>query len=115
MKRIISLGFVLGAPVVTLAAVTTFGTILDTLLNYLSYIIPALITIAVIYFIWGVITFMRASDEEAKKMSRTKIINGIIGLFVIVAFWGIIGIVKNTFMISNNPNDNVLPYTPPLK
>ena len=114
MKKIITLGLVLSAPLAASAA-TTFGTIIDTLLNYLSYVVPALITIAVIYFIWGVISFMTSSDEEAKKMGRTKIINGLIGLFVIVAFWGIIGVVKNTFVIGNNPNDNVLPYTPPLK
>ena len=117
MKKIISFGSVLGIPSLALAATgdATFGTILSTLLNLLSYVIPALITIAVIYFIWGVITFMTSSDEEAKKMGRTKIINGLIGLFVIVAFWGIIGVVKSTFGINNNPTDNVLPYTPPLQ
>ena len=117
MKKIIALGGLVSfTPMMASAAAnTTIGTIMDTLLSYLSYIVPALITIAVIYFIWGVITFMTSSDEEAKKMGRTKIINGLIGLFVIVAFWGIIGVIKNSFGISNNPNDNVLPYTPPLK
>ena len=45
-------------------------------------------------------------------MGRTKIINGLIGLFVIVAFWGIIGVVKNSFGIQNNPTDNIIPVTP---
>ncbi|MFA6386347.1 MAG: pilin [Candidatus Paceibacterota bacterium] len=112
MKKIITLGLVSGSPLLALAAGTTISNILDTLVNYLGYIVPALITIAVIYFIWGVITFMTSSDEEAKKMGRTKIINGLIGLFVIVAFWGIIGVVKNSFGIQNNPTDNIIPVTP---
>jgi hypothetical protein len=78
----------------------------------LSYVVPALITIAVIYFIWGVITFMGSSDEESKKMARTKIINGLIGLFVIVAFWGIIAIVKQTFGVGNSTGDSIVPLTP---
>ena len=43
-------------------------------------------------------------------MGRTKIINGLIGLFVIVAFWGIIAVVQRTFNIQaggtiNNSNN----------
>lgn len=112
MKKIIALGLVSGSPLLVFAGGTTISNILDTLVNYLGYVVPALITIAVIYFIWGVITFMTSSDEEAKKMGRTKIINGLIGLFVIVAFWGIIGVIKNSFGIQNNPTDNIVPVTP---
>ncbi|MCX6754198.1 MAG: hypothetical protein NTV03_04050 [Candidatus Nomurabacteria bacterium] len=112
MKKIITLGLVSGSPLLALAAGTEIGNIIDKLILYLGYVVPALITIAVIYFIWGVITFMTSSDEEAKKMGRTKIINGLIGLFVIVAFWGIIGVVKNSFGIQNNPTDNIIPVTP---
>lgn len=112
MKKIITLGLISGSPLLALAVGTTISNILDTLVNYLGYIVPALITIAVIYFIWGVIVFMTSSDEEAKKNGRTKIVNGLIGLFVIVAFWGIIGVVKNSFGIQNNPTDNIIPVTP---
>lgn len=119
MKKIISFSAVLGmvAPMFAFAGAgvgtpTTFQHIIETLIGYLNYIIPALITIAIIYFIWGVITYMKASDEEAKKMSRTKIINGIVGLFVIVAFWGIIGIIKNSFGVGNQTGGSVVPCYP---
>lgn len=114
MKKIISFGFILSfLPVLAFAApYTTFTTVLDTLVGYLNYIVPALITIAVVYFIWGVISFMTSSDEEAKKMGRTKIINGLIGLFVIVAFWGIVGIVKRSFGVGNQTGDSVVPCVP---
>ncbi len=112
MKKIIVLGLgLVSVPFVTNAADQIKG-ILDQLIGYLNYIVPALITIAVVYFIWGVITFMTSSDEEAKKMGRTKIINGLIGLFVIVAFWGIIAVVKNTFGIGNVTGQNITPCVP---
>lgn len=113
MKKIIALGLGIGfAPLLVFAAVNTVGGIIVQLLGFLSYVVPALVTIAVIYFIWGVISFIMASDEEAKKMGKTKIINGLIGLFVIVAFWGIIAIVKNTFSVGNATGDSIIPLTP---
>jgi uncharacterized membrane protein len=112
MKKIITLGFVLSAPFMALAATSTVDTILMKLIGWLNYIVPALITIAVIYFIWGVISFMTSSDEEAKKMGRTKIINGLIGLFVIVAFWGIIGLLQRTFDIRSGTETGVTPCVP---
>ena len=115
MKKIITSGLVLGsfAPLMASAAgIATVDSIIGQLLRYLNYIIPALITIAIIYFIWGVITFMTTSDEEQKKAGRAKIINGLIGLFVIIAFWGIIGIVQRTFSIGNSADSSVVPCYP---
>ena len=102
------------SPLFVFAASSTVGSVLATLIGYLNYIVPALITIAVVYFIWGVITFMTSSDEEAKKMGRTKIINGLIGLFIIVAFWGVIGLVKRSFDIDNQTGQSVVPCVPTL-
>lgn len=113
MKKIIAISAVIGSPLLAFAAGTaTFDTILGQLIGWLNYIVPALITLAVVYFIWGVIQFMISSDEEAKKMGRTKIINGLIGLFVIVAFWGIIAVVKNTFNIGNTTGQSIVPCVP---
>ena len=78
-------------------ATNDISAILQTIFMWISWLVPVLITIAIIFFIWGVIQFISASDEEAKKLGRTRIINGLIGLFVIVAFWGIIAVVKNSF------------------
>ena len=91
----------------------TVGGIIAMLSNWIGYIIPLLVTIAIGYFIWGVIQFMIAADEESKKVGRTKIINGLIGLFVIMAFWGIIAVVKNTFGIKGaaDTSNSIVPYS----
>lgn len=99
MKKIIALGFVLGAtPFMVLAAenVNAFS-ILGQIANLLAFVMPILIALAVVYFIWGVIQYTVSTDEEAKKGARGKIIQGLIGLFVIVAFWGIISLITTTF------------------
>jgi len=94
------------------SGVASAGSILVTIVTWLEYIVPALVTLAVIYFVFGVISFMRAADEEQKKKSKSKIVNGLIGLFVIVAFWGIIAVVKNTFNIGNATGQNITPCIP---
>ena len=99
MKKIISLGIVLGSmPMLAFAAagVSAFS-ILGNIARLLGYAIPVLITLAVVYFIWGVIQYTVSTDEEAKKGARSKIIQGLIGLFVIVAFWGILSLITTTF------------------
>ena len=112
MKKLIALGMVVGAPLITFAATGNIGGIIAQLLSYVKMIVPVLITVAIGYFIWGVIQFISASDEEAKKLGRTRIINGLIGLFVIVAFWGIIAVVQSSFGIESQGKvgiDSIIP------
>jgi hypothetical protein len=111
MKKIITLGGIMGfAPL--LASAADIDSILTTLVSYLRFFIPALITIAVIYFIWGVVQFMTSADEEQKKLGRSKIINGLIGLFVIVAFWGLIQVLQTSFGIGNTLDNPINPQVP---
>lgn len=100
MKKLIVLSSVL-LPVAAFAT-GTVDSILLRVIGWVKLIVPVLITIAIGFFIWGVIQYISASDEEAKKLGRTRIINGLIGMFVIVAFWGIIAVVQNTFGIESS-------------
>ena len=77
-------------------------TILGVIQSLLNIIIPILITLAVVYFIWGVIQYTISQDEEAKKQARSKIIMGLIGLFIIVAFWGIVNVISRTLGVGND-------------
>jgi len=112
MKKIISFGVVLGSMPIMAFAADAFSVI--TVINkILATLIPVLITLAVVYFIWGVIQYTVSTDEEAKKGARGKIINGLIGLFVIVAFWGIIRLVTNTFGVgAEQINSSAIPCIP---
>lgn len=63
----------------------------------LSAILPVLIALGVVYFVYGVVTYFIASDEEAKTSGKDRIIFGVIGLAVILSIWGLVRIVTNTF------------------
>ena len=116
-KLIVLSGFVLGlAPVMALAqitgapptvcgasgtAITTIQGLLCKSAEILGAILPILIALGVVYFVFGVITYVIASDEEAKKKGRDRIIGGIIGLAVIIGVWGLVTILNNTFGLGN--------------
>ena len=119
-KLIVLSGFVLSlAPVVALAAVsagtatcgggtiTDLGSVLCKIGQLLNAVVPVLIALGVVYFVWGVITYVISSDEEAKKAGRDRIIFGIIGLAVIVALWGLVGILTNTFGLTGSNTGNI--------
>lgn len=82
--------------------------------NILNTLIPILVVLAVFYFIWGVVKYFISDDEEAKKKGRSMIINGLIGLVVIVAMWGLVAIITKTFDLNGQVNVTVpcVPGTP---
>ncbi|OGI59793.1 hypothetical protein A2814_00385 [Candidatus Nomurabacteria bacterium RIFCSPHIGHO2_01_FULL_38_19] len=133
-KLIVLSGFVLALmlvviPVVALAQTTggptgnpcnvgnfaTASTIQDLLCrigNILNAVVPILVALGVVYFVYGVITYVIASDEEAKKKGRDRIIFGIIGLAVIVAVWGLVRILTRTFGLDNQRVPITYPTVP---
>lgn len=121
MKKLVLLGSVLAASPLFVFAQVQGGSIanndiwniLDLIAKLLRYAIPLLISLAVVWFIWGVIQYTISSDEEAKKGARGKIIQGLIGLFVILCFWGIISLVSNTLGIGADQLDpSTMPCIP---
>ncbi len=60
-------------------------------------VVPLLIAIAVVAFIWGVISqVLNPDNEEKKKQGKQFMIWGIIALFVIISIWGLVGILSKT-------------------
>ncbi len=98
LKKVVAYVLPVGALLPSLAfAQATANTILQTVQNIFNILIPLLITLGVIYFIWGVIQYVTAKDENAKSEARSVMISGIIGLFVIVSIWGLVRVITSTF------------------
>ena len=74
-------------------------------------ILPVLISLGVIYFVWGVVQYMIGDSEEAKKKGRNTIIFCIIGLAVIVSLWGIVYLVVDTFGLGGSSAPIPAPLT----
>lgn len=96
------LAFMLFSPIFAFAQTGTeadAGTIFNKIASIVQALIPFLITIAIIYFIWGVISFVIAKDDGTKEKARNVMISGVIGLFVILAVFGLVRVISNTFDI----------------
>jgi hypothetical protein len=123
-KLIVLSSFVFSlTPVLALAASTqvcnnigssgnqTIITMLCRVNQILGVVLPVLIALGVVYFAWGVISYVIAGDEEKKAAGRNKIIYGIIGLAVIIAVWGLVGVLTRSFGV-DNPTGVVTPVVP---
>lgn len=63
-------------------------------------LISLLFALAVLIFLWGIFEFIRdAESADGREKGKQHMIYGIIGIVIMVAVWGIIGILKNTFGI----------------
>ena len=61
-------------------------------------VIPLLIGVAVAAFIYGIIQyFLNPDNEEKRKAGKSFMVWGIISLFIMVSFWGIVNILQGTF------------------
>ena len=61
-------------------------------------VVPLLVTLAMVAFIWGVIQYyLNPGNEEKRKKGKDFIIGGLIALFVIIAMWGLVNILTTTF------------------
>lgn len=80
-----------------LVAAQTVDSALQTIFRILNTLIPILMVLATIAFLWGVIKFVVAADPDEKSKGRTYMIYGVIGLAAMVAVWGVVRLLVNTF------------------
>ena len=114
MKAIQKIGFVLGAAAASLTPFVAFaqtGTrdvqgIISLVQDILNLAIPVLIAFAVVWFIVNVVKYVvLAGSDEKRAAARTGMIHGLVGLFVLVAFWGLVNLVVSTLNLdTTTPN-----------
>lgn len=97
MKKIISIVSLFMFPVVAFGAVGNADSLFALVNKTLQQILPVLMSIAVIYFIYNVLMYAIAGDEEKKKEAKNNMIWGIVALFVMVSVWGLVNILIGTF------------------
>lgn len=108
IKKYVSVALTFG-PVVALAATAT--DLITTVSSIVGYLVPLLIAVAVVVFLWGVVQYVTAGGEEEKrKKARGTMVFGIVGLFVMVAVWGLVSVLTSTFGIT----EEEAPLTPTL-
>ncbi|MBI2610199.1 hypothetical protein HYW53_03410 [Candidatus Giovannonibacteria bacterium] len=81
---------------IPVANAQTFKGAADNITNALESVIPILFLIATIVFLWGVVLYITAAGSEDKnKKGHKYIIWGLVGLFVMVAVWGLVRLITS--------------------
>lgn len=91
-------------------AQATLSDIFDDLQVVFNAVIILLVILATLVFIWGVVKFIMAADNEKTRNEAKGIMTwGIVGLVAIVAAWGIV--LAITIQFGLNP-EQVIPLGP---
>jgi len=95
IARILPVGLMAMPMLVAAQTLDWFTNVTTTLGSVVSALVPIVIALAFVVFVWGLITFILASgDEAAKDEGKRRMIWGVIALFVIVSIWGIIALLQ---------------------
>ena len=94
--------------------------VMDLLIQTFTAIVPILLSLAVLVFLWGVVKFVaHAGDEKAVEEGKTLMVWGMVGLFVMVGVWGIVGYIQSSLGLTSaglpayQQQGNVIPVPPP--
>ena len=104
MKRILSSIIVSAFPIIALAQYgykytpdTGIGGLLILVGSWLGMVLPIIIALAVVWFIFNVFKYTIVNNEEDKTQAKSQMIWGIFGIFVMVSVWGFVAILQSTF------------------
>lgn len=90
--------------------VGSFQDIVRGLASFLNTkIIPLIISLTIVFFLWNLVRFIGAMDNEKERLLfRKYVINALIGMTIMLSVWGLVAILTNTFF-RNNP---IVPQLP---
>ena len=92
---------VFALPLVTLASDTGLQNLVRQAGGLIQGLIPIVIGLAVLVFLWGVLQYVIRTDDGGKETGRTFMLWGIIALFVMVSVWGLVNILDETLSLDN--------------
>ena len=97
-------------PFVVFAQADNIDQFISTLTDIVALIIPVVVALAFLYFLWGLLKFILHADDETKRAEGKQImIWGTVALFVMLTIWGIIALLQNTFVQPITPVRPTLP------
>lgn len=101
IKRIsIASLFTILVPAITFAADKDLAYLIAVFIKYLNQALFVLIGVAVVVFIYHIVKYFILPNED-RKAAGNYVMYSVIGFFVIISFWGLVNIIKNTFELDN--------------
>ena len=103
MKKVIY-AVVSFAPVLAFAqGLGQLESLVGNIRNLINSILPVLLALGVLYFFWGLITFIRsAGDPKGQEAGKSIMIWGIVALFIMVSVFGLLNWISGTVGLNNN-------------
>jgi hypothetical protein len=89
--------FLITFPSPTAAAAYDFRSLVALFIGMIKTLVPLIVALTLLYFIWGIFQLVRSNSEDARKEAIGVITYGIISLFVMVSVWGLVSLLTSTF------------------
>jgi len=88
---------------------------MNTLSKVMNAIVPIMVALALIYFIYGLAEYILegSGDTGKREEGRTRMIYGTIAMFVIASVWGLVYFIQDTLgiqRVNSVPAPMVQPY-----
>ncbi len=105
MKKASLLSFALFAlPLMASAAakIQDYIIVIAKFLN--SYVIPLLMAIALLFFMWGIVKYfiISGASSEGREQGKSLLLWGILAFVFMVSIWGIVRVVSSAMGTNNN-------------
>ncbi|MCA9362754.1 hypothetical protein KC851_00315 [Candidatus Kaiserbacteria bacterium] len=77
---------------------TTYGELVEFVLDLINIIIPTLLVVIFVYFIWKMVDawVLHAGDETKRTEGRSYAVVAVIIFVVMVSVWGIVAMLKQS-------------------
>lgn len=106
---IIFAGVLAFVPSVSFAVNKTLSDLTSLLGSYMQQAIYLIMAFAVLTFIWGIYNYYFKPDADRGE-AMNYVLYGTIGFFIMLSFWGLVNIIKNTLDL-----DNTAPSVPVIQ
>lgn len=108
MKNFLKVSFasatIFALPLVAGAQTDGINHLINQVQNIIARLIPIVIGLALLVFLWGVLMYVISKNDDDKKSARNYMLWGIIGLFVMVAVWGLVSILTDSIFQGRDIN-----------
>jgi len=79
---------------------TTYSGLIGLFIDFINILIPAMFALVFAYLVWKIIDswVIRAGDPNKVAEGRVYAVTAVLVLVVAVSFWGIVAIVRSSFL-----------------
>ena len=92
--------FLILIPSITYAS--NLQSLVSNVARLLNRVIPIIMAIALIVFMWGIIKLIGADSDDGRTEGKQRMLWGVIALFVLVSIWGITRYIGSTLGIGRD-------------